>query len=99
MLCVGNFTANVAAVTLYILLDSGAGSGEKGLSPPSSSVGRALVPSGVSASNTGVQDAVEEETTKRKVETEEEKGKLEYQKRTMKEGKKRTLVEREKMNW
>ena len=39
-----------------VSLDSGADSGEEGLPPLLSSVGRALVRSGVSASNTGDQD-------------------------------------------
>ena len=39
-----------------VSLDSGAGSGEESLPPPPSSVGWALVRSGVSASNTGALD-------------------------------------------
>ena len=40
-------------------LDSGAGSGDEGPPPPSSSVGRALVLSGVSVLNKGAQNVGE----------------------------------------
>ena len=43
----------------HVSLDSGAVSGEEGLPSPPSSVGRALVLSGVSASNTSDQDVGE----------------------------------------
>ena len=42
-----------------VSLDSGTGSDEEGTPPPPSSMGRALVLSGVSASITGMQDAGE----------------------------------------